>query len=58
MGASRVPSGPGVLVLRMVVGSFFVVVIPRPERRLGRFDFGFFGVLSAVFCQYCTIKVD
>jgi hypothetical protein len=46
MGASRVPSGAGVLVFRAVaVASFLIVVIPSPDSRVGRFDFGFFGVL-------------
>ena len=49
MGASRVPSAASPEAFRaVVVGSFFVVAMPRPERRVGRFDFGFLGVLNTM----------
>ena len=50
MGASRVPSAASPEAFRaVVVASFFVVVMPRPERRVGRFDFGFLGVLYTMY---------
>lgn len=49
MGASRDPSGIGVLAFRTVaVASFLIVVMPNPDSRVGRVDFGFFGVLLGV----------
>jgi hypothetical protein len=50
MGASRVPSAASPEAFRaVVVVSFFVVAMPRPERRVGRFDFGFLGVLYTIY---------
>jgi len=47
--ASRVQSAASLEAFRaVVVASFFVVVMPRPdspERRVGRFGFGFLGAL-------------
>lgn len=49
IGASRVPSAASPdAFLAAVAGSFFVVVMPSPERRVGRFDFGFFGLLNTM----------
>lgn len=46
IGASRVPSGTGVLAFRTVEGmTFLPVVRPSPDKRVGRFDLGFLGVL-------------
>lgn len=51
--------GPGTLSFLMVaVGSFLIIVMLNPDSKVGRFDFGFFGVLVEVNMSSCgTMKI-